>query len=134
MWFFSNVFPSIYIPDKQHVFFNSVCQVCTRYADSVFLFVCLCHVSDCMSSMYQKDSNKLNPERNSVFLQQCVSSLPSNSALAKYKKSIEDNFKAVKQVMSDEDQQDQPLPDQLREWSVLSAVSPLSEWFLSVLV
>ena len=87
-----------------------------------------------MSSMYQKDGNKSNPERNSVFLQQCVSSLPSNSALAKYKKSIEDNFKAVKQVMSDEDQQDQPLPDQLREWSVLSAVSPLSEWFLSVLV
>lgn len=99
-----------------------------------FLFVCLCHVSDCVSSMYTKDSNKSNPERNSVFLQQCVSSLPSNSALAKYKKSIEDNFKAVKRVMSDEDQQDQPLPDQLREWSVLSAVSPLSEWFLSVVV
>ena len=85
-------------------------------------------LQQCIASLsnYKALSQKanLNTETKCVVLQQCIASLPSNSAVAKYKQSIEDNFKAVKLVMSD-DQQDQPVPDQLREWSVDSLLVPL---------
>ncbi|KAK7090245.1 uncharacterized protein [Littorina saxatilis] len=51
-----------------------------------------------------------------ALIYQSICNLPSAGVLAKYKKSVEDNFKTVKQILNNEDQQDEPLPDQLREW------------------
>ena len=90
-------------------------------AKCVVLLQCIASLSN-YKALSQKAN--LNTETKCVVLQQCIASLPSNSAVAKYKQSIEDNFKAVKLVMSD-DQQDQPVPDQLREWSVDSLLVPL---------
>ncbi|KAL8561321.1 hypothetical protein ACOMHN_040399 [Nucella lapillus] len=61
-----------------------------------------------------------------ALLYQSMMSLPTSEPLEKFKKSIQANFKTVKHMMTAEDQQGEPLPENLRAW-VLELTTQLAE-------
>ncbi|XP_025079538.1 uncharacterized protein LOC112555381 isoform X2 [Pomacea canaliculata] len=70
-----------------------------------------------------------------ALLYQSISSLKNIEPLSQHKKSIEENFKAIKSVLINEDQPNDPVPDELRKcvWELTNQITRIVESLPSTL-